>query len=472
MLAQVRLPRLLIVLMGVYASTWWGGLDGYSGLVALAAVVVMIPAYGPYLLVVIASVQDAPGLPNRLWYPAFVFVAGVMLLHYALPKVIHIARQGSFRPVLGNRHMWVVVLMGTVVIYGLVITLVRSYFGGYPISARRPPFITGGLILTVLAVGYVGAALIVSDHDGPHKLVIACLTAIGNAMLVLILQALLGIGVYRSVGGLESLYTSAQLTGSGGDAIRLTGTYVTPDGFGFCIILLLVLASAVMYARRRSLGIGWMAVFLAIGAAVSLATLSKNVLLFFVVAWTLFALSGWGLKRRLDLLVLSSPLIIVASTWLVLNVAQLMQIFRVQTGGAYRFSAWHAVVIHFGLGDWLIGTGLSYWPVFLQQYAKGGLASPHTAILFVPGTYGVLGVLAYAVFAVYLGYQVRYRAAGSPLAQVMLVFVFVIGLASINLLLGHTPLSYLVWLAIGMMAAMRHLSGRRMRLAGGKTIHS
>ncbi len=458
--------------MGVYASTWWGGLGGYSGLVALAAVVVMIPAYGPYLLIVIASIQDAPGLPNRLWYPAFAFVAGVVLLHYALPRVIHATRQGSFRPVLGSRHMWVVMLMGAVVIYGLVITLVRSYFGGYPISVRRPPFITGGLILTILAVGYVGAALIASDRDGTHKLVVTCLTAVGNAMLALVLQALLGIGVYRSVGGLESLHTSAQLTGLGGEALRLTGTYVTPDGFGFCIILLLVLVSAVKYARRGSLGVGWMAVFLIIGVTVSLATLSKNVLLFFVAAWTLFALCGWGLKRRLNLLVLSSPLVIVASTWLVLNIAQLMHVFRVQTGGAYRFSAWHAVVTNFGLWDWFIGTGLSYWPVFLQQYAKGGLASPHTAILFVPGTYGVLGVLAYAVFAVYLGYQARHRAAGSPLAQVMLVFVFVIGLASINLLLGHTPLSYLVWLAIGMMAAMRYLPGRRTRLASGKTIHS
>jgi hypothetical protein len=148
------------------------------------------------------------------------------------------------------------------------------------------------------------------------------------------------------------------------------------------------------------------------------------------------------------------------------------ELFRVQSSLGYRGIAWSATVSEFGFSDWLIGTGLASWPVFFEKYAGVPLADPHSWLLSIPGTFGLPGILYYTLVFITLAgaWKSAKDERGCRVAITLLILlVFVRDLVAVPVLLGNTPLAFLVWLAmaIALSGRLRMHAGSRSRGEGG-----
>jgi len=238
---------------------------------------------------------------------------------------------------------------------------------------------------------------------------------------------------------------------------RITGTFLTPNGFALAMALLMLLVPAIRGGKITS----WQYVvaWISLGGILSLLSFSKALGLFFVLtAWiALFQLLSW--KRALTLLGTVALAVWIGLVLLPDTLPVLTDVLRITvgfSGDSFRAQAWSLALSDFYWGDWLFGTGLAYWPIFFEGHMGVALADPHTWILSVPGSFGLPGLLLY-IFVAYSLVRMMRRSSGEHrlVAAVMLVLLFVKDLFSIPSLLGNTPLTFLVWVIIGGLLSPR-----------------
>lgn len=102
--------------------------------------------------------------------------------------------------------------------------------------------------------------------------------------------------------------------------------------------------------------------------------------------------------------------------------------------------------------DWIFGVGVSAWPEFFQQQVGIPLSDPHSVVLSIPGTFGLVGILFYVMLLSLFANRFRPDAADERRLAVYLLLLLFLGkdLVSIPVLIGNTPLTFLIWLILGL----------------------
>jgi hypothetical protein len=258
---------------------------------------------------------------------------------------------------------------------------------------------------------------------------------------------------YRSVGSLAKVELSSQLMEAGAIGfVRINGPFLSPNAFGYTMILLATLSFLTLFNTAR---LRVFFLYLIVGLAAVLLSTSKALLGYYgLVCAVLF---GFVARRGVIVLVYAIGFAILG--WFLTSdyFQLLLQIFRVQDGSlGSRQSAWLAVIEGLQPLDWIFGVGLSAWPPFMLERVGLPLSDPHSLPLSIAGTFGVLGVLFYVALITLL---VRHalQADTDDLRRrgiwLLLLLFLVKDLVSIPTVLGNTPLTFMIWLLLGLVLA-------------------
>ncbi|MGB9430439.1 MAG: hypothetical protein WCC11_11300 [Gammaproteobacteria bacterium] len=429
--------------------------------VYVAIIAIFMPRLSVCLLVVVGAVQDAPGLANQWWYFAFATVGLSTIVQY-----IATSRHSKVMRWTDQRFMRCVLFAVCVMLYGFLISLIQNYLGGYMQSPDRPPVLIAGLACFMIVVALVSLRLLDRNSEVRKGFQYVLMLAVFHGIIVLILQAAVSSTLFHSSMGVQNISAAAQLTEKTAFGIpRLTGTYLTPNGFGLYMAFLLVMSIYLGTENgRRNTWMVWG--FILLGTLFSVAVMSKDVALCFMGCAILLLAWRYGWWRTIALIILAGVAVIIAiDVRSGSDLASIASAFRIQSvasaHGSYRIQAWNYVISNFTLTDWLVGTGLASWPTMFQHALGFRLADPHTWVLSVPGSFGFIGLLFYA----YLGMRLLLSGfAGSArvrfLAFVLLYVIFIIDLFEIMLPLGNTPVTYVLWLLIGLCLNCKRTSTR------------
>lgn len=425
-----------------------------AGIFAIAAAL-LAPRFAPCLLILIGSVQDGAGLANQWWYPAF-GVVGLIQFYY------YFANSAASKQQLGNADMpfkFCVSFAICVFIYGYAVSVVQNSFGGFLQSPERPPVLVAGLGIFMVVSAFISTRLLFSNDELRHGFRNVLILAVAHALFVCIVQATVNIMLFHSAAGIRSLASSAQLTEKTAFGIpRLSGTYLTPNGFafyfGFLMVMIVYLGG---HAKKTLRHASW--VFLSFGIALSVASMSKSVALFMIGTWLLIMFWAYGLRSIAIIALLTAMCaIIIGSFGLTHDGSAIVSAFRIPLLSTayhvritYRYKAWHYVLTNFSWMDWLFGTGLASWPMIFQEHLGFPLADPHTWLLSIPGSFGIIG----AVFCMYLFIALATKSCAVASGQrylslIALYFIFFICLFDVMILLGNTPLTYVLYVIVGL----------------------
>lgn len=408
----------------------------------------------PYLLLLAASVQDAPGLAYLWSYICFAGVGALLLAESALrPPAGRVAGLGPIERL--------VVMAVALVVYGVGIAWANDALGGYPQSGDRPFAVVAALTILMILSGHFSREVLDAHPSNRRLLGVLAIIALVHALAIGLMQIPFGQEIYRSGTNLAQVEATKQLVEAGAIGFaRINGPFLSPNTFGYTILLFAVIAAATLFDRAP-----WRiaVVYVVAGAAAVLLSMSKAVLGYYGLgglALSYYVIGG----KRTALLALAA--LIALPFLLSSDFAQLaFDVFRVQEGtlGTRQF-AWSAAIENLHLVDWLSGIGVGAWPVFFERYVGEAMADPHALLLSLPGTYGLMGVVFFVLLVVTVlrapvaGEQLPARRLGKALLVLLLL---VKDLASIPSVLGNTAVTFLVWLLLGLvMASPRPAPGR------------
>jgi len=336
-----------------------------------------------------------------------------------------------------------------VVVYATAMSALQAHLDGFEQAEGRPFLMVGGLMLVMIVTGYVASAVLGPDAAERRRLGWLAAAALAHALLVGALQIPLGQEYYRSGDNLAKVEASRQLVEEGALGFaRINGPFLSPNAFGYTILLL---ALVVVIALWRSARARAFLFYVVAGGAAVMLSLSKALLGYYGLAVLVqFRYVAGRLAAALAVVAASAAVLAFASTSLY---PILLAVFRVQEGGlGSRQFAWLAVLRELRLQDWLFGVGLSAWPVFFEHQVGIPLSDPHSLPLSVAGTFGIVGVLFYLLLVgTLLRALARARDEAGRVAILLLLLLFLLkDLVSIPAVLGNTPLTFLVWLLLGL----------------------
>ncbi len=428
-----------------YALAFLGVFSSFDAALFLLLAALFARSLRPFLLLLAASVQDAPGL-SYLWsYIGFAGVGALMLLDAALWPPAR-ERRASLGPV--ER---VVVMAAALVAYGIFVAWAQSALGGHPQSGDRPYPVVGALTILMILTGYYSRLVLDLGESNRRLIGALCLLALAHALAIGVLQIPFGQEIYRSGTSLAQAEATRALVEAGAIGFaRINGPFLSPNTFGYTILLLAMIATVTLFDTAR-----WRVAFVyaVAGAAAVMLSMSKAVLGFYGLSGLVLSYFVIGRARTILLVVaalLALPFVLSSET-----IQLVFDVFRVQedTLGTRQW-AWSAAIENLHLIDWLAGIGVGAWPVFFERLIGEPLADPHALLLSLPGSYGILGVVFY-VLLLWTVLRVPVSKANGDarrLGKFLLILLLLVkDLASIPSVLGNTPVTYLVWLYLGLV---------------------
>jgi len=432
-----------------------GVISEADGVCACALAACVRPSLLPYLILTLAGFQDAKGLSYSWWY-AGTLLLGILLVASNLGRLQQYLRFGrsDFRALA--------ILATTIVVYGVVSSYIQDTVGIHEQDPTREPLAVGLLAIAMMVIGIAVWVAVSRDPRAERRVCTVFWLLLANGAIVSVARMFLGYGTFSSAYGAAQLYDAAgQLeTATALGFPRLTGTYLTPTGFAVCILYILLLWEATR--RGRPLRSSFVLLFLVVGCALSLMSLTKAVGIFVVIAMIGFA----AVRPRI---VMPSAILLGAAAICIVHFAGLdaiMKAFRFSSGtsvDSYRAIAWETIARNFTWGDWLFGTGMAYWPQFLERYTGFRLTDPHSYLLSIPGTYGVLGIAVYLVLLAYLINASRRATEYTRAIAIALIgMFFVVDVVNIPYVIGNTPITMQIWVllaALGRGAKRIHPQG-------------
>jgi hypothetical protein len=399
----------------------------------------------PFLLVMAASVQDAPGCSYVWSYVGFAVVAAVTVADELL-------RNAPRPAAAGERSLaWLALLALTVASYCTIASWMQSAFGGYAQAAQRPYYFVGALMAVMILAGFFGRRAL-DRREGDRRLLggLAVFSTV-HALLIGILQIPLGQEFYRSSGSLLKVELSQQLMEAGAIGFaRINGPFLSPNAYGYTMIQLATLSILTLFDTAR---LRVFFLYIAVGLAAVLLSMSKALLGYYgLVCAVLLAFVA-----RRGVIVFVYLLGFVLLGWFLTSdyFQLLLAIFRVQEGSlGSRQTAWLAVIQSLQPLDWVFGIGLSAWPPFFESKVGLPLSDPHSLPLSIAGTFGLPGVVFYAALIVMLlrrGLQAGADDVRRLGIWLLLLLFLVKDLVSIPTVLGNTPLTFMIWLLLGLV---------------------
>ena len=412
-----------------------------DGVVVALASAVLRPPLIPYLLFVIAGFQDAKGLSGFWWYGGTAMLGCVTLL---------VNGGGLPKPLLHGRREYrdLATFALLVIVYALVSSYVQRWFGIHEQASTREPIVVGLLAVAMLMFGSAAWERVSADPRAERRICTVFWLMFLNGLGVSIARLSYGYQSFVSVAGAEGME-------AGGEQLfedtplgfpRMTGTYLTPIGFAMYIGYLLLLwqaAKGEQPVRSR-----FVLLYCLAGLVLALTSLSKDMAIFFVI--TSLGFAAVRVRALVPVLVVAVSLAIVGAAYV--GGDAILEAFRFESGTSeesYRAMTWSAILDTFTWTDWVFGTGIAYWPVFLERTVGFSLSDPHSFLFSIPGTYGLVGVAFYLILALFL--YAAFRGTRSYLRMVALALAtmfFIVDATSIPYVIGNTPITMLIWAAL------------------------
>lgn len=427
-----------------------------------AAVVAMVlaalrPSLSPYLAITIATIQDARGLANFWAYIAFAGISVVALLWYLsiyYGDILH--RRHDHR--LPHGYTSLAAAAVTVIVYGFLVSIAQSHMGGYQQSTERHYALIAVAMVMMIFVAYAHLLLIDRQSRGLLKVRVVAGIGIVHCVSVMLLQSVLGPEPFHSSAGLVEIASASQLVDENVLGIpRLTGTFLSSNALALTVALLFMIILGTI--PKGEISPGFVAIYLIAGMGISTAVFSKAMAVYFIFT---SAILVWFSKSRTKAAVIAMIVVGPIAVLSYSNLDMLLTAFRFDMDATgYRGQAWEAVIRRFDWRAWIFGTGLSSWKPFFSNAVRFTLSDPHSYILSIPGTFGILGIFFYIFLGIALFQRLLSLAnpSGRALALFLLALFFGKDLVSIPYVLGNTPITYLIWLCLGLLWLKHQAAG-------------
>ena len=414
----------------------------YDGPMFAVVASVLLPQWRPCLLLMVLSVQDAPGQVVRFDYLGVAGISAIMILMAAIQRV------GAPLTMETKEFRGLLRLGLVLVVYGIFSSAVQQHFGLHQQSQTRPYAIIGCLMAMMMVTGYLTHRELSADSLSSVRVQTVTVCILGHIFLMAGLQVFLGSMFGASPQGAEEMRQLFQLMDGGARGMpRLTGPFLSPNILASApgLFMLIILR----YKKTPNISPQFIACFFVIGMTAAFLGGARTMFVFYLVGT---AAMTWTLSPRYTILagVLLAPVIIVMDIpWS--NLLVMMRLKDLQSLGV-RGELWQATLQYMDTGDWLFGYGLTHFPVFVKTVLGYYGSDPHNWILSAAGMFGVFGLLFYAVLIRKLirksfSIQTKERA----IAICLLLFLVGREFGNTQYVLNNNPLCCLYWISISLV---------------------
>lgn len=438
-----------VVKVGLLSATYFflaftGIFTAYDALGFALGMSLILPSYRPYILLLVVSVHDAPGQADPSVYGGVLGITMLMLVTAILNPAMRVGSNSQ-----EDKAFTKLVLVAlALVFYGLASSWFNQRMQLHEQTEDRPWYILGGLMGLMIVSGFLANRMLMSDPFGSIRLRTVCALILGNILFVTLGQTVMGPSFGASRTGIAVISQLHELM-DGGDRgmARLTGPFLSPNTLAMLPSLYLLLF--LRGSRAARISNLYLLSFVLIGLCVSVLGGARSMFGFYVLSSGLLIWTQ-SPQRAVTLGLLSVPLVFAVG----LPVDDLLQLMRFQDVDSLqslgmRGAYWNACLHNLSREQWLFGSGLSHWPVFLKYYVGYPGADPHSWVFSMAGSFGSLGILFYG----YLGLALlkrglfaeqRYRA----IALCLILLLLGRDLANVQYVINNHAMGALYWIAI------------------------
>jgi hypothetical protein len=435
--------KLLIICLGFFVVADLGIATKYDAVIYIVGAAIIFRRFTPYLLILVASLQDAPGFALPSDYISFCFLFIILLSRFLLEYIDNSSR-------IPKLLMRVALGALLVIAYGLY----NSIFFGYTQSSDRPYYLIWLFMSVMVISGVVAATEIGRQRQGLEKLKIVAIICILHILVVLLFQMKYGVDFLKSPEGAETILTlNIEFWEANLGVIRLTGSFLSPNAVSLAAALLCMLI--IVSYQSQGIGYRFIGLYSLMGIFVCTLTLTRSMIIFYVAS-TLILI--WYRSKKLFMALGGLALIgcVYLATSKIMGELRGVASFALRWRGigilGERAIMWGAVINEFSWKEWILGTGLSHWPELFAGYEKIPARDPHSFLLSIPGTFGIVGIIYYLAIAYILFKFLRDKLVWKRMISMCLILIiFIRDLVEIPLFLHNSPMSYLIWLNLGLL---------------------
>jgi hypothetical protein len=421
-----------------------GYVTPYDSIAFILAVAVIAPTWRPYLLLLVASIHDAPGQADPSVY---IGVCGITVL-MAFSAIMNPRLRAGAKTAEDRVFTRLVTSGLLLVLYGLTSSWAQVKLQLHEQEADRPYYILAGLMATMMVSGFLANRILSEDKFASVRLRTICTFILAHILIITLLQTVFGPMFGASNTGAAAIGQLTELMDGGSRGVaRLTGPFLSPNTLAMlpCLYLLIFLRAS----RGSDVSDRFILAFVSIGLILAVLGGARSMFGFYLLAcgvliWTKSP------QRAIGLGLLSLPALFLVGVPLeeILVLMRFQDMDSLQSLGM-RGNYWNACIHYLSPEQWLFGSGLSHWPVFLKYYAGHAGADPHNWVFSMAGSFGLLGLSFYMCLAILLlrrGFSgpKRYRAIA------LCLFVLLLGrdLANVQYVVNNHAMGCLYWICI------------------------
>lgn len=441
---QAEVVKISLLSLTYFFLAFVGPLSQFAALGYALGMALILPQYRPYLLLLVVSVQDAPGQADPSVYGGVLGITAMMLFTALLDPSLRTGAKSH-----EDRAFTRLVLIAlALVVYGLVSSWLQIRFQLHEQMEDRPWYILGGLMALMIVAGFLANRMLLNDPLCSIRLRTVCILTLGNILFITLGQTVKGPYFGASGQGIAVISKLFELMDGGSRGMaRLTGPFLSPNTLAMLPSLYLLLY--LRGSRAERISNTYLLSFVLVGLCVSVLGGARSMFGFYVLSSGLLVWTQ-SPQRAITLGVLAIPVVLaVGIPW-----DELLQLMRFQDVDSLqslgmRGAYWNACLHNLTREQWLFGSGLSHWPVFLKYYVGYPGADPHSWVLSMAGSFGSLGILFY----LYLGYTLLKRGlfAEQRFRAISLCLILLLlgrDLANVQYVINNHAMGALYWIAI------------------------
>ena len=440
--AYAEVVKGIVLSAGYFMMARAGIYTSFDGPLFAIAGSLIFPQWRPCLLLMVLSVQDAPGQVVPFDYFGVAGISGLMIITAML-------RRDATPLSAETRALRRMLFFGLAIVgFGIANSAVQHRFGFHEQSSNRPFAIIGVLMWMMMITGYLAHREISKDPLSAVRVQTVAVCILVHIFLMTGLQVVFGPLVGSSPQGAAEMRELDQMMNAGARGIaRLTGPFLSPNLLASVpgLFMLIILRSQ----KASTISVQFIAAFFTVGLAAALLGGARTMFVFYIAGT---AAMTWTRSPKHTLIagMLAAPCVLMLDIpWSELLV--MMRLKDLQSLGV-RGELWQSSLHYMDLNDWVFGFWLTHFPVFCKSHLGYYGSDPHNWILSASQMFGVLGLVFYFVLIKTLlkkcfSFQSKERA----IAICLLLFFVGREFANTQYVLNNNPLCCLYWIMISLV---------------------
>ena len=402
----------------------------------------VLPRWRPCFLLMVLSVQDAPGQVIQFDYVGVAGISGLMILTAAL------RHNGGALSAETTSLRSLMFFALAIVVFGTFNSAVQHRFGFHEQSSTRPFAVIGRLIAMMIVTGYLAHREISNEPLSSVRVQTVAICILVHIFLIAGLQVFLGPLFGASPQGADEIRELDQMMNGGARGMaRLTGPFLSPNLLASVPGLLMLII--LRYQKATSISAPFIVAFFTIGLSAALLGGARTMFVFYLAGT---AAMTWTRSPKHTLLAgcLAAPCVLALDIpWS--EVMVMMRLKDLHSLGV-RGELWQATLHYMDLNDWLFGCGLTHFPVFCQTNLGYYGSDPHNWILSAAQMFGLLGLIFYGLLIRTL-VRKSFSIENKQRAIAICLLLFFIGreFANTQYVLNNNPLCCLYWIMISLV---------------------